>query len=608
MKNQHNKIKNIFAFLLAVSGVAFSQSLTVSTSVNQTQVPLNQQVVFTIELNGEGANKIDQPEQPDMGGFLTFLGSGGTSQNISFVNGRMSVSKSFSFYYLASKVGSFTIPPVKVIYDNKSFESQPINLTITQTAQAPVVAGNAQAAAASGGGDDLFLRAIVSRRRVFQNEPVFVTFRIYAAVSVTGYSIAAAPATEGFWTEDIESPQQPQVREEMINGKRYVTADIKKIAVFSTSPGAKSLGPMSVQCEVKAQARRSRDVFDSFFDDAFFGRTTTKVASSPAVDIEVLPLPVEGRPAEFNGAVGQYQLKATVDRSEVTTDDAVTLKVSISGTGNIRMISEPAVTIPQDFQRYSPNVTENISRQPGAISGSKTFEYVLVPRFVGQQRIKPVTFAYFDPEARTYKRLTSPELVINVTKGQNAVAGTSGAGLSREEVKYVGQDIRYIKTAIGKLKPVGFRVYRSSAFYLAIILPLLLLAGAFVYQKHLEKLSGNIAYARSRKANAMAMRRLSKAKSLLNSSHQKEYYAEVSDALSGFAADKLNLAKAGLISTDLENEFKRRKLDDTLTKEYFELIRQCDFQRFAPANASIDGMETFYQTAKNVIIKLEKAL
>jgi hypothetical protein len=608
MKTTHNRKIYTFALFWAVAGVAFSQALTVSTSVNQTQVPLNQQVVFTIELTGEGANKIGQPEQPDMGGFLTFLGSGGTSQNVSFVNGRMSVSKSFSFYYLASKVGSFTIPPVKVVYDNQSFESQPINMTIMQTGQAPVVTGNTQAAAASGGGDDLFIRAIVSRRRVFQNEPVFVTFRIYAAVSVSGYSIAAMPATEGFWTEDIESPQQPQVHEETINGKRYVTADIKKIAIFPTSPGAKSLGPMSVQCEVKAQARRSRDVFDSFFDDAFFGRTTTRVISSPAVDIEVAPLPDEGRPAEFNGAVGQFQLKASVDRTDATTDDAVTLKIVISGTGNIRMLSEPAVVIPQDFQRYSPNVTENISRQPGAISGSKTFEYVLVPRFVGQQRIKPITFAYFDPEARTYKRLTSPELVINVTKGQNAVAGTSGAGLSREEVKYVGQDIRYIKPVIGKLKPAGFRVYRSSAFYLAIILPLLLLAGAFTYQKHLEKLSGNIAYARSRKANAMAMRRLSKAKSLLNASQQKEYYAEVSDALSGFAADKLNLAKAGLISTDLENEFKRRKLDENLTKEYFDLIRQCDFQRFAPANASVDGMETFYQTAKNVIIKLEKAL
>lgn len=608
METKHINKLFTFALLLAVSGMAFSQPLTVLSSVNPTQSPLNQQVVFTIELAGEGANKIGQPELPDMGGFLTFLGSGGTSQNVSFVNGRMSVSKSFSFYFLAAKVGSFTIPAVKVVYDNKTVESQPITMTISQGAQAPAVSGNAQPSGASSGGDDLFLRAIVSRRRVYQNEPVFVTFRIYAAVSVTGYSIATMPATAGFWVEDVESPQQPQVREETINGKRYVAADIKKIALFPTSPGEKLLGPMTVQCEVKVQARRSRDAFDSFFDDAFFGRTTTKVVSSPALDIEVMPLPAEGRPVEFNGAVGQYQLKATVDRSDATTDDAVTLKVAVSGTGNIRMISEPAVAIPQDFQRYNPNVTENISRQPGAISGSKTFEYVLVPRFVGQQRIKPVVFAYFDPEARTYKRLTSPELVINVARGQNAVAGTNGGGLSKEEVKYVGQDIRYIKSSIGKLRPAGFRVYGSSTFYLAMIFPLFLLAGAFAYQKHLEKLSGNIAYARSRKANTLAMRRLSKAKSLLHAAQQQEFYAEASDALSGFAADKLNLAKAGLISKDLEDEFKRRNLDDNLTKEYFDLIRQCDFQRFAPANTSIDGMETFYQTAKNVIIKLEKAL
>ena len=607
--NSRHTYSNLLALLFFLGRAALGQPLTVTTTVSKTEPAVNQQVIFTIELTGEGANKIGQPELPDMAGYLTFLGSGGTSQNISFVNGRMSVSKSYSFYYLASKAGSFTIPPVRVVYDNKTFESQPINMTITQSAQPPATTARPEAPAsgAADGGEELFLRAIVSKKRVYQNEPVFVTFRIYSALSVSGYSITTPPATAGFWAEDLETPQQPQVREEVINGKRYVSADIKKVALFPTSPGDKTIGPMTVQCEVKVQARRSRDPFDSFFNDPFFGRTATKVISSPAVTIEALPLPSENCPPDFSGAVGQFQLRADVDRTDMTTDDALTLKVTISGTGNIRMIGEPAVTIPPEFQKYSPNITENISRQPGAVGGSKTFEYVLVPRFVGTQRLKPITFTYFDPGARAYKRLTAPERIINVSRGQRAVVA-GGVGLSREEVQYVGQDIRYIKTTLGKVSPVGFRVYRSTGFYLALILPALLLAAAFAQQRHGQKLSGNVAYARSRKANALAMRRLGKAKALLDPAQQKAFYAEVSDALGGFAADKLNLSKAGLISSELEAEFRRRGLDAALTQEYFDLIRQCDYRRFAPVNAALDEMKAMYQSAKNVIVKLEKAL
>ncbi len=613
-RDMNRIFKTILIVWCALSTWALAQDLTVTSTINQTNVVVNQQLVFKIELSGEDAKKIDQPELPDMQDYLTFLGSGGTSQNISFVNGTMSVSKSFSYYYLATKEGSFTIPAITVEYKGKTYSSEPIQMTIQKAAaQSATPSPQTQQQAETQGDvtnpDDLYVRAIVDKKSVYQGEPILVTYRIYAAVSVTGYTITKLSDTAGFWTEDIETPQQPQVKNEVINGKNYVTADIKKVALFPTSAGNKTIGPLEMQCEVRVRNnRRRQDLFDSFFDDAFFGRTVRKAITTPAVDVEVLPLPGSGKPADFSGAVGQYKLNATVDKTDVDTDEAISLKVTLSGTGNIRMLTAPEVKIPADFEQYQPKDTENISRQNGVISGSKTFEYVLVPRFPGEQRIKPISFSYFDPKRKAYQTLTSPEIIVNVAKGSGQFVAPGGSGLSKEEVRYVGQDIRFIKLEPGSFSIIGYRVYSSAGFLTLLVLPLIGLAGAFAYKNYQDKLAGNVAYARSRKANAMAMKRLSKAKSLLNEETEKEFYAEVSNALTGFAADKLNMSKAGLISDELEKEFKIRQVDEVLTAEYFDLIKTCDFQRFAPSAVDQSAMDESYAKAKQVIIKLEKAI
>lgn len=601
--------KQIIYTFLAMSSWLAAQPLTVTTTVNQNQIGVNQQLVFTIELSGEAAQKVGQPELPDMQGYLDFLGSGGTSQNISFVNGRMSVAKTFTFYYLAIKEGSFTIPAVIVTHDNNDYASKPITIAITKgVSQATGQSQPSEESVVSGETDDLYLRTLVSKKSVYQNEPIIVTYRIYAAVSVTGYSISKLPETAGFWTEEIETPPQPQVKNEVINGKRYVTADIKKIALFPTSAGNKTIGPMALQCEVRVQSSRRRDIFDSFFDDAFFGRTTRQSIASPAVEIDVKPLPAANKPADFSGAVGQYKLHASIDKTDVNTNEALSLKVKISGTGNIRLLPKPIIDIPADFQQYDPKESEEISRQEGIISGSKTFEYVLVPRFPGEQRIKPITFSYFDLVKKDYITLTAPEILINVAKGADQFFAAGGSGLSKEEVRYVGQDIRFIKLAAGGFQPIGYRMYTSFGFFAVLVLPVFVVGWALLYKNHRDRLSENIAYARSRKANTLAMKRLGKAKSLLNEGSQKEFYAEVADALTGFAADKLNMSKAGLINDELEKEFRNRGLDTDLTTEYFSLIRTCDFQRFAPTAVDAETMQQSYKKAKEVIIKLEKAL
>ncbi len=265
------------------------------------------------------------------------------------------------------------------------------------------------------------------------------------------------------------------------------------------------------------------------------------------------------------------------------------------------------MVIPQDFQQYEPKITENIVRNENGVSGNKTFEYILVPRFPGEQRIKPVIFNYFDPYAKTYKTLSTPEFLIQVEKGDDELV-SMGSGLSKEEVRLVGQDIRYIKLNTNTFTRTGFKIFKSFLFVTLCVIPLLLLIVSVGYNKHLEKLSGNVAYARSRRANTMAMKRLSKSRGLLAENTQKDFFAEVSRALLGFAADKLNLSEAGIISTELEDLLNQRNLDSAVVKQYIELIQTCDFQRFAPATVTKAEMHQFYSRAKEAIINLEKAL
>lgn len=600
-----------FLVILAdsVFGAANAQSLQISTTVDRTTLALNQQLALTIELSGEGAAKVGQIAPPEMAEYLTYLGSGGTSQSIQFINGRMSVSKSFSYYYMAAKEGTFEIPAVKTTYEGKEYSSNPVTISIVKTAVTPQgpKASSPAAEQSEDIGNNLYVNASINKRRVYQNEPIIISYRIYTRVDVASYGINKLPETAGFWAEEFDLQGQNQAKEEAINGVRFLVVEIKRTALFPTSPGEKTIGPLVLDCDVRLPRRRSRDVFDSFFNDPFISQTTRKTIASQQVQIQVMPLPQENRPGKFSGLVGSFTLDASIDKTTGQTNEAMTLKVKISGNGNVKMIPKPDVIIPKDFEVYEPKVSESIQRTGNTISGSKSFEYVLIPRFAGSHKIQPIALSFFDLASQRYKTINSPEFVINITKGRDDFAG-AGSGLSKEEVRFIGQDIRFIKLGQPKLHRMGAKNYSDTFFWILVIVPLFGLIAAFGYQRHVERMTENVAYARSRRANTMAMKKLSKSRNVLSESTQKEFFREVSRALSGFAADKLNLPEAGLISLELEALLLQKGLPPDLVRKYLELIQECDQQRFAPATMTEQGMLQFYQRAKEALIQLDKAL
>ena len=599
--------QRIIILIFLIVGQLMAQPLTVTTSVNKTNLAVDEQLVLTITLSGSAAEKVGAPQPPSIDDYFSYLGSRGTSKNIQFVNGKMTVENSTNLLYLATKAGTAIIPPVKVKYENKEYSSQPITVTISKSAIKKQ--STPQQTQTLDLKDQLFLRAIVNKTKVYQNEPVIVTFRIYTKVSITNYAVTKNPETSGFWAEDFDLGRtSAPARKEVYKGIEYTVADLRKVALFPTSAGNKTIGAMGLDCEIRVQSnRRSRDVFDNFFNDPFFSKSVRQTINSYPVSIQVLPLPEDGKPYDFNGAVGKYKMSSSISSRQVKANEAITFSVNISGQGNIKMLADPQLDISPDFERYDPNIKVNIDNKSSVLNGSKSYEYVLIPRRAGTKKIKPIRFPYFDTTSKSYKVLTTPEYVINVEKGEQDFT-VVGSGFSKEEVRLLGQDIRFIKQSHDGFRVRGTVIYRSLSYLLLLFLPFVALVAAFIMNRYNNRLYENVAYARSKRANRMAQKRLAKAKSFLKVDTQKEFYVQASIALAGFIADKLNRAAAGIITTEIEKELKKFNVGDDLIKRFLDLLQECDLHRFANSATDTAAMEDFYNRAKRTIVEIEKAL
>jgi hypothetical protein len=554
-----------------------------------------------------------EPKLPDMNAFAALAGTS-SSQNIQIINGRMSSSRTYQYTFFARAAGKFTINPVEVEVKGQLYKSQPIAIENVQSSSG----GAAPQTPPGGRGQpgepppnlegNLYLEARVDRNRVFQNEPVVIRYKIYTRLNISSYGISSAPNFSGFWVEEFPAPQQPRTYRETIEGQTYLVAEIKKTALFPQSVGKKNLDPLVIECEVQLPRRRSRDIFDDFFNDPFLARTSRQKVSARPVEIEVLPLPEAGKPANFSGAVGNFSLTASVDRAQVKTNEAITLKVSARGAGNIKVLPQPQIDLPADFEIYDPKVSEKIDYSNDQISGSKTWEFVIVPRFQGSHEIKPVTLSYFEPRAKAYRVASTAPIALTVEKGAGDYAAPSGSGVSKEDVRLLGQDIRFIAKATLPFRPLQEALYTRPWFLMAAAAPLLALLLAFFYERHQEKLSTNIAYARRRKAGSMAQKQLAAAKKLLQKNEEKKFYAEVQRALMGFLGNKLNVAEAGFITDDVERMLAERQVNAETIHQYLDCLHTCDFQRFAPAQSNGKAMQEFYEQARHAIEAMEKAL
>ena len=561
---------------------------------------------MTVRASGEDIGSL-QPELPKLSDFDVIGTNRSSSTQISIVDGKMRSTNTVDFlYYLRPKQpGMFTIGAVKVKHKGREYRTKSIRIEV---AKGPTGTARTAPGARPGAGqetvsiaDNLYVRAMVNKQNAYVGEQITVTYKLYNRLQLSNVEYGKRPSHSGFWVESLFDAQRLDWRQEVVDGKTYNVAILKKTALFPTTSGSHTFDPLELRCDVVARSRRR-----SFFD---FDRTQNVTISTDPVRIEVAPLPKAGSPPDFDGAVGQFGISSTAQPLTVKQGDPVSLKVRVSGLGNLEAVTKLSTPALAGFKLYEPKISKTDQRKGDVIGGVKTFEYVLIPKMPGREEIPSFSFSYFDPTGRKYRTARTQPISLVVTPGeQPQEVASAGYALSREEVKLVGSDIRYIKPDLDVLIDHGERLHRNGLFLSLQCLPLLAFAGALAYRRHLLRIRSDVAYVRRRRAKGEAVKRLRAAGDALKDGRSKEFHAEVYRVLTEFLGDRLNVSAAGMTGEAAVEHLRQQNLETDLLTDVEEIFRICDFARFAPSSLSSEDMSGLYERAKDLLSRLEKVL
>jgi len=534
-----------------------------------------------------------------------------SSTSVQMINGQVTQSEDHSFTYIleASREGHFTVQSATITVNGREYRSNPLSIVVAGQASRPAQADPLQQEPARISDRDLFVRATVSNASPFVGQQVVVTYRLYTRVAVAQYNIEESPGFQGFWAEDITPEGQPQVTEEIIDGQRYNVAIIRQVVVFPQRSGQLTIEPLELVTLVRVAApRRTGSLFDDFFGGSVFGafQTVEHRSSSNPVQIRSRALPTANRPAGFNGAVGSFELKTSLNTQTVNVNEPVTFTLSISGRGNLKMVNSPEVKFPSNLEAFEPNITENISSVASGVTGSRTFEYLLIPRTRGTFEIPAIQFSFFDPVARQYITRRSQGFTIEAT-GDAIPASPAVPGAARSDVVYLTSDIRFIQNHLFSLQPIGAVFFKSTWYYILMALPIVLFGSFVLFWKRHVKVQQDIVLLRNRKAQRTARKRLKKAALFLSEAKEAEFYEEIFKALWGYVSDKFNIPVFKLNKDNVVEVFSQRGLRREIADQFLSTLDACEYARFAPGT-SANRLEEIYHKTMEILVALEKNL
>lgn len=555
-------------------------------------------VVFTATYE---SGKISDFTPPSFEGFEVLAGPvQSTSTNYQNINGQSSTTHTRSYTYTVRVVqeGKVTVPSASIKIGKDTYTTDPKTVEAVK-GQVP---DGGSSSAGQRAGDDLRLRVSVSKTRVVVGEPVIVTLKLYVQSSaISGFEDVRFPTFDGFWSQEIDAPQNIQFVRENYDGQIYNAALLRRYMLLPQQTGTLTIEPSELVCLLQIQAEQTgpRSIFDDFFSS--YQTIRKRVASEP-VTINVSALPA-GAPASFTGGVGSFRLSAGFDSDSVAAHEATSLKITISGTGNINLVDAPKVRLPADFESYDVRKTENITTGASGSTGTLTFEYPFIPRAPGTFDLEPVEFTYYDIDAGRYRTLSSGPLSLKVGEGTRTDAAVIPSGVSKRSVESLGEDIRFISTTTN-LRKAGRMMVSSPAM---IIIPtVILLAAAAVWVLLARSIvrRSDVAGTRNRKAMKVARARLKNASAFLRQGLYGAFYEELHKALHGYISDKLMLPVADLTRERIGEELRARGKDEAVIQELSDILDACEYARYAPASGS-EAMEKHYQQAVKVISQIE---
>lgn len=549
---------------------------------------------------------------PSFKGFYKLMGPQTSySSSTQIINGRMSNSTSYTYvYYLqAVKEGKFILSPAVFTLKNKTYTSDSIRIEVVGSSaqkqnavSGAVNSGNAPDVEASGG--DIFVNLTLNRKEVYLGEHIVATVKLYTRVNIAGTNEIKFPSFNGFLKSDIETPPLTSLQQENINGKIWGTGVVQEFLLYPQITGEIIIDP--VQLSVLIQQKSSQS--DPFFGDFFTTyQSVPKIVASPTVKVKVKPLP-GNQPGDFSGVVGKLDLKAVLSKDSVSVNDAVNFKITISGSGNLKIASAPSLKLSPDIEVYEPKVSDDIKNGLNGTSGQKSFDYLMIPRHYGEFTIPSITYSYFNISTGKYETLTTKEFHFYARKGNDQNAGiTVYGGVSKEDVKYLGKDIRFIKSDPGRLNKSADIIFSKRSFYSAYAFSLFVfILILFLRREHIRR-NSDLSVVRNRKAAKVAVKRLRTASLCLKNEQIDKFYEEVLKALWGYLSDKLNIPVSELTRSNTVTSLSERSIDEGHIKNLNSILDTCEFARFAPP-ASDTEAATIYEGASQFIKSVENSI
>lgn len=573
------------------------------------QVAVGEQFRLSYTVNTDDVSGFRAGNIPDA--FEVLMGpSTSTQSSFQMVNGHTSSSTSVTYTYIlsATKNGSFTIPAAHASVNGKTIHSNEVHIKVSGTAQQgnsgsgqrSQSGGQTRSAGTHISGSDLFIKVSANKSHVHEQEPILLTYKVYTLVDLTSLS-GKMPDLKSFYTREVPLPQEKSFKIESHNGRPYRTVTWQQYVMFPQTTGKLEIPSITYEGMVVLQ-NRNVDPFEAFFNGGSGYMEVKKEITAPGLTITVDPLPA--RPTNFSGGVGTFTLSAQLDKAEVKANDPVTFRVVVSGTGNLKLIKQPVVNLPKDFDQYDAKITDQTKLTTNGIEGSMVYDILVVPRHQGKYEVQPVEFTYFDTQSNSYKTLRSQPFTIQVAKGD----GSGGvASFSSEEVKQLNKDIRYIKTDNTRLRAVDEFFFGSAFYWISLAVLLAVFISLFVIFRHRAIENANIGKMRGKRANKVAVRRLRVADKLLKAGKQNEFYDEVLRALWGYVGDKLDMPVTQLSRENISQQLTERGVDDETVSLFIGALDECEFARYAPGDPS-GNMNKVYDAAIQAIMKIEDFL
>jgi len=559
---------------------------------------------------------------PDFKGFEVIYGPATSSQSsFQMINGRTSQSSNIIYTYvlLTANPGTYTIGSASVQVDGKTVKSQPVQVKVLPSAggSSTNARGNnndnyheerlnssSTSSSQSNSGKDLFMTATASRTKVHEQEAILLTYKIYTLLDLTQLD-GKLPTLDGFQIQEIPLPRTKEFELEHYNGRNYRTVVWSQYLLFPQKSGKLTIPSITYEGVVVTRNRHI-DPIEAFFNGQSGYVEEKRSIVTPSLTIDVASL--DNKPAGFSGAVGKFSIASDISAEEVDANDAVTLKISVKGCGNMKLIATPQVEFPKDFETYDAKVNDSFQLTRAGLEGTKEFEYLVVPRHAGTYEIPSVKFIYFDTDSRTYKTLTTDAYTLKVNKAK----GSSGQNVSnytgqQQDVQQLNQDIRFIKKGEVEYHQLGSTFFGTWKYWASYILPLLLFVIIVLLGRQRMKANANVALSRGRKANKVALKRMKAAKSLLDAHDVGKFYDEVLRALWGYVGDKFNMSQETLNKENIELSLASRQVPVEYVQQFIKVLNDCEYARYAPGDPNAN-MENVYNSAIDAISKMEDNL